>query len=155
MLKLDSIFTKAIEEIFNETGIKIYNIKDCKLPVSKDERVITSIGITGKIKGSFMLITDKKTAKAISAKMLDNMQLNIVTSNFGPLNQAALGEITNQISGRAMTILSEKNINCDITPPTMVIGNNIKIITTDNENYKSRYIKSNLGVLHFVIGLKN
>ncbi len=155
MEKLVSVFSEALSQIFEETGIKIIDIEDSELPSTRKNEVITSIGFTGKIKGTFILISTEKVAKKISDKMLSNMQISANPKKFGPMNRAAIGEIANQISGRAMTILSTNNIECDITPPTMLTGNNIRIINTDTGVYRSKMVKIEGGILYIVIGMKN
>ncbi len=148
------VFTESIKAIFTETGLKIESIKNIPIPKGEHDQVVTSIGITGEIKGNFILLINKKNAKKISDLMLSNM--NIATSpDFSSLHEAAIGEMANQISGRAITILSERKINSDITPPTMLMGDNIKFLSSEFTEFKAREISGDFGIVHIIVGTKN
>jgi chemotaxis protein CheX len=48
---------------------------------------------------------------------------------FDQLAASAIAELGNMISGNAMLHLSEAGYVCDITPPTIIQGSNVKIST--------------------------
>ncbi len=149
------IFTESVRAIFEETGIKIDSIRNIPVPTGGEDQVVTSIGITGEIKGNFILLTNKQHAKNISDTMLSNMSISAPPEEFSSLHEAAIGEIANQISGRAITILSEKKINSDITPPTMLMGDNIKFLSTEFEDFRAREFSGSFGTLYIIVGTKN
>jgi chemotaxis protein CheX len=83
-------------------------------------------GITGQIEGQVIYGMSIQTADKIASKMLGT---NVVT--FDQLAASAIAELGNMISGNSMTLLAGKGFGCDITPPTIVKGTNVKISTLD------------------------
>ena len=153
--KLLKCFTDALNEVFSETGIRIDSIEESGMPDNNSIQLVTSIGITGNIKGSFLMMTDLKTAQNIADTMMLSMNIPYTSDQFGPLREAALAEITNQISGHAVTHLYEENISCDITPPTILIGDHIKLMTSNLNSLTSRTVTGDVGILYIIIGVKN
>ncbi|RCW47776.1 MULTISPECIES: chemotaxis protein CheX [unclassified Halanaerobium] len=103
----------------------------------KEANVI--IGVTGDIKGSIIYSFSKdmalKVVEAMSGMEMKELD-KFVTS--------AMGELGNIISGKATTSLAEKNFTCDIAPPQIVTGKEVKIVT-DAKNVLSVTFDTNLG----------
>ena len=81
------------------------------------------IGLTRGIKGQVAISMEKNTALAIANTMIGS-------NNFTSLNDmtlSALGEMSNWIMGRASTNLSSQGISADITPPTILTGDNMRL----------------------------
>jgi chemotaxis protein CheX len=100
--------------------------------LSARPRVFTSqqinivCGITGDIEGQVIYGMSSATADKIASQMIGQP---VVT--FNQLAASAIAELGNMISGNAMTLLSQQGFVCDITPPTIVKGSNVKITTLD------------------------
>ena len=148
-------FTSALEEVFHETGIDLKEIRETSLSKAQNIQILTSIGITGSIKGTFIMLTDLKSATNIANTMMKSMNLPGESDIFDAIKEAAIAEITNQISGHALTNLFNKNIQCDMTPPTILSGENIKLMTSNLTNLAIKIAKGSFGRLYILVGIKN
>lgn len=86
---------------------------------NRSGRLSIAIGVTGGLSGEIIYRFPRETTLEMVKIMSGGMEFpevdDFVTS--------AVGEIANIISGKAMIVLSEKDISCDILPP--------KILTED------------------------
>ncbi len=101
------VFIEAIRQVFGDTGIIIDKVGAEEEPVAEDH-VITSVGITGDLKGIFMLRTDTPSASIILRAMTSGIRIAVANDRFSEIQMAALGELTNQITGRAITLLFDR-----------------------------------------------
>jgi len=121
---LENILHTALVQIFEEIGAE--NISDIEYPKDdKNFQVILTIGIIGHITGTMMLKTDESSAVRLSQIMLNKINHYPENDAFTDSRQEAIREIMNLISSRTLMILSEQNIDCNLTPPTLIIGNKI------------------------------
>ncbi len=81
-------------------------------------------GITGAVEGQVIYGMSIIAADKIASKMLG---APVVT--FDQLAASAIAELGNMISGNSLTLLASRGYSCDITPPTIVKGANVKIST--------------------------
>jgi chemotaxis protein CheX len=81
-------------------------------------------GITGDVAGLVIYGMSMVTADRIASKMIG---APVVT--FDGLAASAIAELGNMISGNSMALLSGQGFRCDITPPTIIRGSNVKITT--------------------------
>lgn len=89
---------------------------------SQQCNVIT--GVTGQIEGQVLYGMSLITADKMASAMLGQP-----VRTFDQLAASAIGELGNMISGNASTALAEAGFHCDITPPSIVRGTNVKIST--------------------------
>jgi chemotaxis protein CheX len=87
--------------------------------------LIIMIGITGDIKGQAILSFDEVMAMSIVSKMMGGMEI----TELDAIGKSALSELGNMILGNSATLLFNAGIKVDITPPTLMIGNNLSIST--------------------------
>ena len=85
--------------------------------------VIIIVGITGDLKGQAVLSLDNDTARVIASVMMGGMPVE----ELNELSRSAVSELVNIILGTAASLLSQKKIHCDITPPTMLTGEGVRI----------------------------
>ena len=83
------------------------------------DSVIIIIGVTGEMRGQVMIEFSNPVARTVAGHMMMMDQLPTLDE----IGQSALSELGNMIMGNTATLLSEKGIGIDITPPTMAIGN--------------------------------
>ena len=81
-------------------------------------------GITGDIAGLVIYGMSMVTADKIASRMIG---APVVT--FDGLAASAIAELGNMISGNSLSLLSSEGFSCDITPPTIIRGSNVKITT--------------------------
>ncbi|MDF2984948.1 MAG: CheC protein [Eubacterium sp.] len=87
------------------------------------ENVIVLIGLTGQISGS-AVITFKNE---VACKVASGMMMGTPVIELDEIAKSAIGELCNMILGNTATIFSTKGINIDITPPTILTGQNIEM----------------------------
>jgi chemotaxis protein CheX len=76
------------------------------------------IGVVGSVAGMVLYSFPKQTALEM-VKSLSGMEMN----DLDVFVTSALGEVSNIISGNALSYLSKANYTCDIAPPQILLGN--------------------------------
>lgn len=94
------------------------------------DNVIIIIGIAGGLKGQVIFNLCSEAACNIASRMMCGMPV----THLDEIAKSAIGELANMISGNAATIFASKQMELDITPPTVMIGNNIEISTTKSNS---------------------
>lgn len=89
----------------------------------KGEAVVIMVGITGKMRGQTIFTMSKETAFRIASAMMCGMAVE----ELNEISKSALSELTNMILGNAATILYNKGIGIEITPPSLLLGENLSI----------------------------
>jgi len=84
--------------------------------------VTVIVGLAGKVKGRVVIDMSKDTGLKIASKM-NNEKMTV----FNELTNATLTELANMIVGSAVTKLHVLGYKFDLTPPALLIGDNIKI----------------------------
>ncbi|MGE5474261.1 MAG: chemotaxis protein CheX [Ignavibacteriales bacterium] len=91
-------------------------------PYNSDSVVII-IGITGKIRGQVIFTLNKRVALKICSNMMGGMEI----AEFDEIAKSAVSEMTNMILGNTATILFNRGIQIDITPPSLLMGDSMQI----------------------------
>ena len=84
--------------------------------------VATIIGLAGDVEGRVLLDMSLETALSIASEM--NMEKLEVLDELG---KATITELANMITGQAITKLHELGFKFDLTPPSMLTGNDMVI----------------------------
>jgi chemotaxis protein CheX len=95
-------------------------------PVAGSE-VNSIIGVTGDIRGQVLYSMTAETAKKLASSMLMGMPV----VEFDELCKSAINELGNMITGNAASELSNIGLNCTITPPSLVMGENVSVSFKD------------------------
>jgi chemotaxis protein CheX len=91
--------------------------------IYKGNNLLVIIGLVGNITGTVVIYLNKEVAVKVASMMMMGVPVN----ELDEMAKSAISELCNMILGNTMTILSKKNIEVDITPPTMLAGDNIEI----------------------------
>jgi chemotaxis protein CheX len=83
-------------------------------------------GITGPVEGLVIYGMSMVTADKIASRMIG---AQVVT--FDQLAASAIAELGNMVSGTAMSLLAQQGLCCEITPPTIIRGTNVRITTLE------------------------
>lgn len=83
-------------------------------------------GVTGRIEGQVLYGMSLMTADKIASVMLGQQ-----IRTFDQLAASAIAELGNMITGHAMAKLADAGYICDITPPSIIRGTNVKISMLD------------------------
>jgi len=85
--------------------------------------VIVLIGLTGEIHGSVVI----NLSKVLACNIASAMMMGMPVPELDEIAKSAISELCNMILGNAATLFSRKGIVIDITPPTILIGNDIHL----------------------------
>jgi chemotaxis protein CheX len=86
-------------------------------------RGVTSIvGVTGEANGSVLFDMSPVTAIAIAEEMNGESM-----SEFGDLGKDTMSELASMITGRAVSILNDAGHELKVSPPTLLMGDNMTI----------------------------
>ena len=96
--------------------------------------VATIIGLAGDVEGRVLLDMSLETALSIASEM--NMEKLEV---FDELGKATITELANMITGQAITKLHELGFKFDLTPPSMLTGNDMVISDSGVESINCTY----------------
>ncbi len=84
--------------------------------------VATIVGLAGAVEGRVLFDMDKSTAMKIASAM-NGEELG----DFDDLVKATITEMANMITARAVTKLYELGFKFDLTPPTLLTGDNMQV----------------------------
>jgi CheY-specific phosphatase CheX len=142
-----------VRQVLGETDIVIDSVDTCDAHETEDQ-VITSVGLIGDLKGVFMLFTDIPSVASILKAMAGGVRIIVSEKTLNDVQMAALGELANQISGRAITILNENDLSCDITSPTVVSATQLQSRVPDVAVSFRRTIRGPFGRLTLFLGMQ-
>lgn len=130
-LKYVEPFIKASQDMINQVAGEESEIGEIfsRNTSFNGDNVIIIIGVTGDATGQVIFNLCEKSACDIASKMMCGMPVE----QLDEMAKSAIGELANMISGNAATIFSSKQIQLDITPPTIMIGEKIEISVTKSE----------------------
>jgi CheY-specific phosphatase CheX len=118
-------FLEAVRQVLRETGVSI-DSEDPGEPPGSPDGIIASVGFTGDLRGVFTLHADLSSAGGLLRAMTGSLAIAMDDLRADEMRMEAFGELTNQISGRAMTLFYERKVRCDITPPAIFSGREIR-----------------------------
>lgn len=89
----------------------------------KSDDVMVIVGLTGKIRGQAIFTMSKQVAMRIASNMMGGMPI----AELDEMSKSAIAEMTNMILGNTATILYNRGVGVEITPPSLLMGENIQI----------------------------
>jgi len=118
-----------------------------KPPAYSVSGVLIVVGIVGVIKGKAMLLINKDFACKIASAMMMGMPV----PELDEISKSALAELANMILGNTATIFFKKGFSIDITPPSVIQGNDIEVTSSKQQNVSIPLIAKNVGELELCI----
>ncbi|MDD3839131.1 MAG: chemotaxis protein CheX [Clostridia bacterium] len=109
---------KKVCGVDSEIG-KIY----LKNSLYRGNQIIIIIGLTGKLNGQVQFNMDKETAMKIASSMMGGMEVETLDQ----MALSAISELGNMIMGNTSTLLYNRAINIDITPPSILTGDSMEV----------------------------
>ncbi|MFA0815171.1 MAG: chemotaxis protein CheX [Anaerofustis sp.] len=145
-------FVEAIKSIFASVSDKpIPNLTVVKTSGNtRGNDLLVVIGLVGDISGNFYMSMDSQTSNDIAKALMGGMEIE---EGLNDLVTSAISELGNMISGNACIGISSMNLEVDITPPTVIIGDQISFSTQGNI-YSIPIELENLGAVHFDLAIK-
>jgi len=89
----------------------------------RSEDIIIMVGLTGKLRGQANFTMSRQFGLKLASCMMMGMPL----TEFDDISKSAIAELANMIMGNAATLLYNRGISIDITPPSMVLGENMQV----------------------------
>lgn len=145
---------EAVRQVFSDSDIPVDAVEPGSA-ADHETQVIASVGLTGGLKGIVMLGTDRAGARGIVRGMAGPVRVPEPAAGLGELELAAIGEFTNQVAGRVITLLSERGLACDITPPAVVAAAHLQSLVPDVAESARRTLRGPFGHLDVFLGIQN
>jgi chemotaxis protein CheX len=115
-------FLEASSAVLKQFGIEF---KPGKLQLKGSPqlmgRVSVIIGVTGKLRGQVLFNMDQDVAFKIASIMMGGMSI----TDFDEISKSAIAELFNMVLGNTATIFYNKGLEIDITPPSLLFGENM------------------------------
>jgi CheY-specific phosphatase CheX len=151
--EIPAAFVEAVRQVFMDTDIAIDSVEDGDA-FGSDAQVITSVGLTGDLRGIFMLRTDLVGAAGILKAMTGGLRLRFTNDRLSEIQLGAIGEISNQVAGRAITLLTNLDLHCDITPPAVLAAPQLQSIVPDLSETFRKTVRGPFGRLSIFLGIQ-
>lgn len=143
-IKASTEVLKMIAQIDFKTG-KPYMKSSPFTPSS----VMIVVGITGEIQGQAVISMTQELAMGVASKMMMGMPV----TELDEMAKSALSELGNMIMGNAATLLYNEEVQVDITPPSLMVGEGI-VISSATMATVGVPLNSELGTMNFDISIK-
>lgn len=117
----------------------------------KGDNVVIIVGLTGKIRGQAIFTMGKAVALNIASKMMFGMPV----TELDEISKSAISELTNMILGNAATILYNRGIGVEITPPSFLMGENMEISSSKMKTISIPLILEDENTLEIDISVEN
>jgi chemotaxis protein CheX len=103
--------------------------------------VVIIIGIAGEFKGQVFFSMNEESACKIASSMMFGMEVN----SLDEMAKSAIAELGNMIMGNVSTEFYNTGIKIDITPPTILVGNDMAVSTKGVKTICVPLILENIG----------
>jgi chemotaxis protein CheX len=113
------------------------------------ETLVVVVGLMGELRGQVIFSMDKNVAFKIASAMMMGMSI----TKLDEMSKSAIAESTNVILGNAATLFYNRGITIQITPPSLMMGNNIQISTPNMKILSIPLILSTGGKIEMDIAL--
>lgn len=118
-------FIDAVTDILPQLGFENITQKDVS---EKSKKIVASgivltLGIVGDKKGNVAYAIEKEGAKQIASIMMMGMPVD----ELDDMAKSAISELSNMLTANASINFSNQAINVDISPPTMLTGEQIEL----------------------------
>ncbi|MCT4617812.1 MAG: chemotaxis protein CheX [Marinisporobacter sp.] len=111
--------------------------------------VMIFIGLTGELKGQAILGMQEEVAKKIVSNMMGGMEIAALDD----IAKSAISELGNMVLGNAATLIYNKGITIDITPPTLLIGEKLSVSTSSKQTITVP-LNTDYGIIELDIAIK-
>lgn len=118
-------FIEASQTVLKQIGeieAKLGRVYMKSSPYSSDN-VLVIVGLTGKMRGQTIFSMSQAAAMSIASTMMGGYPV----TELDEITKSAISELTNMILGNTATILYNRGIGIEITPPSLLLGQNIQI----------------------------
>lgn len=122
---VESAYSIMVEVLQTEVDRKDLYLKKTSQPVMG---VAALVGLAGDVEGRVLIDMSQQTAIKIASTMNDEELTEI-----DELVKATITELANMITAQAVTKLSDLGFKFDLTPPSIITGENMNVSNGDVE----------------------
>jgi len=142
------IFPQVVPGIeFNRTGLALAK----QGTISPELMTVIVLGVLGNVRGRVIYILEHKLALGIANTMCGTTEEP--SEELSALARSALSEMTNMVTGRAISILASNGYKVDFSPPTLFVGRDVMIPELDIQAIAIPF-QTQLGSLELNVALK-
>lgn len=118
-------FIASVMDVMPQLGFENIILKEQKEKVKKivASGIVLTLGIVGDKKGNVAYAIDTAGAKQIASTMMMGMPVD----ELDDMAKSAISELSNMLTANATINFSNDGINVDISPPTMLTGEDIEL----------------------------
>lgn len=154
--KLIQIFSEQTKVLLSEIVSTDVKLESCELKInpSNINGYVSILNIIEDFNGTIICNFDESSAKEIT-QIMNCVNLDDIENQEekDELIEASIGEVANMIGGKAITDFHSFGFKCNITPPTIMKGENLKIFGKSQIVYILTYSYNNNKIL-ILVGLK-
>lgn len=150
-----SSFTEATRLVLEEIGFTTVEISSGSGKEKETIDLIASIGVVGQLKGYFVLRFGTPSATEFVKALSGWLGMDDADHSDPHFRKAAISEIANQFGGKAIALLSEKGMDCMITPPTVISGNGVDASLPESDDMFEFAIIDSFGSFRCLVALKS
>jgi len=140
---------EAVLESFTESNA-IFKILDNRSVSDLNYDISVIMGFVGDFRGQVNFIMAKGVAMSLTSILAGGMEVTEINE----LVKSAMGEFSNMVMGNACTLFSEQGISMDITPPSVITGEDFHISNL-SPTFCHDIIIDGIGKICFDIAVKN
>ena len=142
----ECVIDAASQTLGATCGVAVEQIDDAEAADSGGDGVIGIISLVGDVEWSLFFGMPSETAVAAAAKFA-GFDIPFESEDMGD----AFGELTNMLAGQAKLNLDQKGVEADISLPSVLRAQNIKVLVQQQASVVRTSFKCELGT--FWIGL--
>lgn len=118
-------FIASVTDVMPQLGFESVILKEQHEKTKKiiASGIVLTLGIVGDKKGNVAYAIDTEGAKKIASIMMMGMPVD----ELDDMAKSAISELSNMLTANASINFSNDSINIDISPPTMLSGDNIEL----------------------------
>ncbi|NRD77292.1 chemotaxis protein CheX [Bacillus sp. BRMEA1] len=120
LVGVKNIFQDVAQMSLASNGISV------KTSPTASKNVVVMLGLTGDLRGTIAMNLDEELTKKIASNMMGGMPV----LELDELSKSAISELCNMIMGTVCTLFAEQQLSVDITPPSLMTGQNIHLSFT-------------------------
>lgn len=115
----------SVADIFFSNDIEVKSIEQRETILDANELSVI-IGFVGDIKGQAYFTMSNDVAMNLTEFLAEGIEITEIDD----IVKSAVGEFGNMVMGRSSTLMSDDGIYLDITPPSIVTGENISVCSS-------------------------
>ena len=122
---LDALVNAAVTEVFGTmVNVEMREVPNGQCRLKGEPQIASAVGFTGQVAGVVYLYTTTQFAARITSGLLG---LNVSEVPTEEMVNDAMGEIANMVVGHFKSRLTDRNLSCVMTIPSIVRGSQFGI----------------------------